>query len=136
MPERPLTVLDELEIMPGQLDDFLAAMRADYQPGAEARGMTLEHVWITPPFERPEGGTTVILVWHLAGAAGFWAMRSQSSTDEVASWWRRCNAFIVSRTRRIAAEWDDLSTHATIASDTPPSDAGVEPIEAGAGVGS
>lgn len=110
MPDCPLTVLDELELLPGQLGAFLDAFKVDYQPGAEERGMTLQHVWVTPPFERHEGGTTVLLVWQLDGTAGFWTMRSQSGAEEVARWWQRCDSFVVKRTRRIAAESVDLTT--------------------------
>lgn len=108
MPDSPITIVDELELLPGQLDDFMAAFETEYRPGAEDRGMKLAHLWVTPPFERPEGGTTLLIIWQVEGAAGFWAMRSQSGAEDVARWWKRCDAFTVRRSRRIAAEAADL----------------------------
>lgn len=103
-PNDRVFVLDELELRPGKLDAFLAAFETGYLPAARARGMTLLHRWVTPPLELPEGGSSVLLVWSLSGPAGFWTMRSQSGTEEVAQWWRHCDGFITRRSRRLAAE--------------------------------
>ena len=101
-------ILDEFELLPGKLEAFLSALDTEYRPGAERRGMTRQHTWVTPPVDLPDGGTTVIIVWTLVGAAGFWAMRSQNSGPEIAEWWRTCEQFVVSRSRRYAAEADAL----------------------------
>ena len=90
-------VLDELELRPGALDDFLVSLEAEYRPVAEARGMQLRHRWVTPPVELPNRGSTVLLVWALEGVAGFWGMRSQSGREEVAAWWERCDALVTAR---------------------------------------
>ena len=100
----PITILDELELRPGRLDDFLRAMDSRYRPGAEARGLRLIHTWVTPPVEVDGVPTTVVLVWQIDGVAGFWGMRSQNGSPEVAAWWRDCEQFVVSRTRRYAVE--------------------------------
>jgi hypothetical protein len=104
----PVYVLDELELRPGMLAAFRAALAREYVPGARARGMQLVHTWVTPPVELAEGGTRVVLVWRLAGPAGFWAMRAQRDEANVAAWWRACERFAVSRTRRFAADADML----------------------------
>ena len=106
--ETTIYVLDELELHPGALEDFLASLEADYRPVAEARGMQLRHRWVTPPVELPDRGSTVLLVWALEGVAGFWGMRSQSGREEVAAWWERCDALVSRRSRRFAAESSDL----------------------------
>jgi hypothetical protein len=103
VPDDSIYVLDELELKPGQLDAFLEAMEARYRPAAEARGQKLIHTWVTPPTETLGITQSVLLVWHLAGIPGFWTMRSQNASPEVAAWWADSGEFIASRTRRFAA---------------------------------
>ena len=105
----PVFVLDELELRPGMLDAFREALARDYQPLAEAQGMQLLHTWVTPPVELAEGGTRIVLVWQLAGPAGFWSLRAQRDEAAVGAWWRSCERFAVARTRRFAAEADALA---------------------------
>ena len=96
-------LIDEIELRPGALEDFLAAMDTGYRPGAEARGQRLVHTWVTPP-TRTEGiPVSVMLVWQLDGVEGFWRMRSQNAADDVVAWWREAERYCVSRTRRYAA---------------------------------
>jgi hypothetical protein len=105
-----ITLLDELDLRPGMLEEFLHAFDAQYRPGAEARGLRLLHTWVTPPVELAGITTRVVLVWQIDGLEGFWAMRSQNSSPEVEAWWRDCERFIVSRTRRYAVEADALAS--------------------------
>ena len=100
----PVYVIDELLLKPGRLEAFLSAMEARYRPGAEARGQRLVQTLVTPPTETDGVAQSVILTWVLDGVAGFWTMRSQNSTEEVAAWWAECESFIQSRSRRLAAE--------------------------------
>jgi hypothetical protein len=104
----PIFVLDELVLVPGALEPFLEALEKDYRPGAEARGQRLLHRWVTPPTTAGGVAHTVVLVWQLRGVEGFWKMRSQNSTPEIAAWWADAGRFFVSRTRRWAAEADGL----------------------------
>jgi hypothetical protein len=108
-PVNPVFALDELELRPGMLEPFRAALAREYRPLAEARGMTLLHTWVTPPIELAAGGTRVVLVWQLAGVEGFWRMRAQSDPAPLDAWWRSCERFAVSRTRRFAADADALA---------------------------
>ena len=101
-------VLDELELRPGMLAAFRDALRREYLPGARSRGMELLHTWVTPPVELAAGGTRVVLVWRVPGPAGFWRMRAERDEAGVAAWWRVCERFTVSRTRRFAADADEL----------------------------
>jgi hypothetical protein len=105
----PVYALDEVELRPGMLAPFRDALAREYQPLAEARGMTLLHTWVTPPIELAAGGTRVVLVWQLAGVEGFWRMRAQSDPGPLDAWWRSCERFAVSRTRRFAADADALA---------------------------
>ena len=105
----PVSILDELEIRPGQLAAFLESVERDYRPGAEARGMRLVHRWVTPPVEQPGLVNRVLLVWEVDGVEGFWRMRSQNAAPEVAAFWQATEAFVAQRTRRYAAEADALA---------------------------
>ena len=113
-------VIDELEIVPGQLGAFLDAFESDYRPNAESRGQRLLYRLVTPPIEAqrlshsPPIAQSVLLIWELAGLSGFWGMRSQNATDEVAAWWTKAEAFFVSRTRRFAASPESIATFETI----------------------
>ena len=84
----PVYFVDELHLKPGCLDGFLAAMRDRYLPGATARGQRLLHTLVTPPTATGAASglvpQNVILIWQLGGVAGFWGVRSQNATEEVA----------------------------------------------------
>jgi len=95
-------LIDEIELRSDATDEFLAAFRAHYLPGARDRGMELVHTWITPPESPPETGATVLFVWALAGVPGFWRMRSRNAAPEITEWWRECEDHCVRRTRRFA----------------------------------
>jgi hypothetical protein len=101
--DESIYVLDELQLKPGQLAAFLEAMETHYRPGAEARGQQLIHTWVTPPTHTPGITQNVLLVWRLSGVEGFWTMRSQNASPEVAEWWAESVDYIESRTRRFAA---------------------------------
>lgn len=113
-------LIDELEIVPGQLDGFLKAFERDYRPGAESRGQRLLQRLVTPPIDTgrladlPPVAQSVLLIWELDGLAGFWGMRSQNATAEVAEWWREAGAFFVSRSRRFAASPEAVATFETV----------------------
>ena len=96
-------VVDELHLKSGCLDAFLAALHERYVPGAAARGQRLVQTIVTPPTATEGLAQSVLLIWRLEDVAGFWEMRSQNATPEVAAWWADCDAFIESRTRRYAA---------------------------------
>ena len=104
MPNDPVFILDELELRPGMLEPFRAALEAQYLPGAEKRGMRLVHTLVTPPVELETGSTVVVLVWQVDGVPGFWKLRSQNGGPEIAEWWQRCDEFVVSRSRRFAVD--------------------------------
>jgi len=99
-------VIDELEIREGMTDEFLAAFRERYLPEAKARGMELQHTWVTPPEGPPGATSTVLLVWGVEGVPGFWHMRRQSGSPGIAAWWDECGRYCVRRRRRFAVDPD------------------------------
>jgi hypothetical protein len=100
----PVYILDEIELRKGMLEPFLEALARDYEPNARQRGMQRLHTWVTPPIELAQGGNRVLIVWQLEGAMGFWGTRSGSGDPAVLDFWKACERFIVTRSRRYAAE--------------------------------
>ena len=109
MSDPPVYFLDELELRPGMLEPFLASLEADYEPAASERGMRRVHTWVTPPVELAAGRTHLLVIWEVAGAAGFWGSRAGDDPG-VLAWWKACEErYLVSRSRRYAASAEDLS---------------------------
>lgn len=100
--DETIYLIDELEIRDGMTDAFLSAFREAYLPAAKQRGMELLHTWLTPPEGPPGANASILLVWGLEGIPGFWRMRSQNGSPEIAEWWSECEQYCVRRTRRFA----------------------------------
>ena len=92
-------ILDEIQVKPGAAADYRRAYRANYVPGAEDRGMTLEQAWQSPP-GRDYGPLPVTLyyLWSVPGVSEWWAMRFADRFGKLA-WWRTSSAMILSRKR-------------------------------------
>lgn len=103
-------LVDQLVARPGQAQALLRAYREHYVPGAQARGMRLEQSWVMPPLWLEEQSNTLLFVWSLQGAGGFWGMTFQGRQDPALQdwWWRQAAPMIESRQRGIAAGIDDL----------------------------
>ena len=89
-------ILDRIRIRPGEVETYQRGLREQYVPAARERGMELVGSWLTPPVE-VEQGNELVLLWSLADAEGFWAMRRHS--DEAASFWKDMEAATLSRER-------------------------------------
>jgi hypothetical protein len=106
-------VLDELSVPPGRLKEVRTLIEGVYRPGAEARGLHLESVSITPPIPLLDEPTTMVLWWSLEDAAAFWSMKRQSTADpEVAGFWRHVDGVVVARSRRFLGPMDADETEA------------------------
>lgn len=97
-------IIDELVARPGEgrrvLDDYMTR----YAPGAKARGMVLDRVLVSPPVWMDDQPNTLTIVWTVAGAGGWWAMRLGASADpDVAAWWAEAGDRLMSRRRSFAA---------------------------------
>ena len=99
-------LVDQVVARPGQGQAFLEAYTRRYVPGAQARGMKLEQTLVSPPLWLDEQSNTVLLVWSLRGAAGFWAMTYQGRNDPALQdwWWNEAAPLIESRQRYFAAD--------------------------------
>jgi hypothetical protein len=104
----PIYVLDEMTVPPGRLREVRSLLGERYRRGAEARGLHLERICMTPPVELDDEPTTLLLWWTLADIPAFWAMKRSSVGDPgVAAFWREVDDLVVSRSRRFAAPLDE-----------------------------
>jgi hypothetical protein len=102
-------VLDELAVPPGRLEEVRTLIEGGYRPGAEARGLHLESVCITPPIPLLDEPTTMVLRWSLEDAAAFWSMKRKSTADPgVAAFWCDVDGVVVSRSRRFLGPIDEV----------------------------
>jgi hypothetical protein len=103
-------LVDQIIAKPGQGQALLRAYMERYVPGAQARGMRLEQRLVSPPLWLEEQSNTLLLVWSLQGAAGFWGMSFQGRQDPaVQDWWREAAPLIESRLRYVAGDVGDLA---------------------------
>ncbi len=109
-------LVDQITVKPGQGPAFLQAYMERYVPGAQARGLHLEQRWVTPPLWLDEQSNTLIFIWSLLGAQGFWAMSVQGRQDPALEdwWWHQAQPMIESRQRFIAGDVDSLAGLAAV----------------------
>jgi hypothetical protein len=109
--ESKVYLVDQLMAKAGQAQALLQAYREHYIPGAQARGMRLEHSWVMPPLWLEQQSNTLLFVWSLRGAIDFWAASFQGRQDPALEdwWWRQAAPLIESRQRYVAGEAADLS---------------------------
>jgi hypothetical protein len=102
----PVFVIDDLVAKPGRGEALLRAYLERYAPGARARGMTLRHQLVSPPYWLPDASNRLLFVWTVEGPAGVWRMKHTGRQDaDLAAWWGREAAELVeSRTRAICAD--------------------------------
>ena len=106
-------ILDEVTILPGMASSYRDAYLAQYGPEASDRGMTLESVKLTPPFEMDELPSTLQFTWSMESVSSWWAMRIGGSAgrpldttgENMSSWWKASECMIVSRTRRMLIDF-------------------------------
>jgi hypothetical protein len=105
-----IRLVDQITVKPGQGAAFLRAYMERYVPGAQARGLVLEQRWVTPPLWLEEQCNTLVFVWRLRGAQGFWTMSLQGRQDPAVLdwWWGEAQAMVESRQRYIAGDAADL----------------------------
>jgi len=113
MPEK-VYILDEVTVVPGRAREYRTRYLEGYAPGARERGMILEEIWISPPFEWEEGSNTIRFLWSVPGAAGWWNMRFgggspnfDASGAEQAKWWRSVEHLTISRKRDVLVSYED-----------------------------
>ena len=102
-------VIDRVVTRPGRAREFVDAYLAEYAPGARERGMTLEHVLVSPPVWFDDESNTITVTWTLDGADGWWRMTWQGRPDPgLGQWWTRMDELVLERTRTMASAAQDV----------------------------
>lgn len=109
MPDGAVYVIDRVITRPGCARDFVDSYLSGYVPGATQRGMTLEHVLVSPPIWFPHQSNTVTITWSLPSARAWWEMTWQGRPDpEVGQWWTDVDGLVLERSRTVAADAGDV----------------------------
>jgi len=93
--------IDDITLAPGHRGHFVDLLRSQYVPGAQARGLELVDIALTPPVDAPDLETHVVIIWRLAGVDAFWHARRAAMTDpSVPAFWDGTADLVTRRTRR------------------------------------
>lgn len=102
-------VIDRVVTRPGRAREFVDAYLSEYAPGARERGMTLEHVLVSPPVWFDDEPNTVTVTWALDGAEAWWRMTWQGRPDPALGlWWTRMDELVLERSRSTASAAADV----------------------------
>lgn len=97
-------VIDRVVTKPGQARTFVDRYLAEYAPGARARGMTLEHILVSPPIWFEDQANTVTVTWTLPGPLAWWQMTWKGRPDPaLGQWWSEIAELVQERSRSVAA---------------------------------
>jgi len=102
-----IQLIYELAVPPTRIDEVHRLFADHYLPAASERGMAFEGAYISPPIELDDAPTTLVMRFTLPDANAVWAMkRKVTDSVEVAEFWRRVDAIVVSRQRRFLAPYE------------------------------
>ena len=96
-------VLDEIVLDPKHAPDVLALLERSYQPTSEARGLTLLHRWVSPPVAIEDAPNTLRLLWQVADAPAYYAMRASIDASAIA-FWSEVDALCETRRRHVMSD--------------------------------
>jgi hypothetical protein len=97
-------IIDELIAAPGKGRELLAAYKDRYVPGAQARGMSLERILVSPPLWLDKASNRLTITWTVEGAGAWWGQAVQSRYDpSVGEFWSSIEPLVVSRARHFGA---------------------------------
>jgi hypothetical protein len=102
-------IIDDLLAAPGRGQELLAAYKDRYLPGAQARGMVLERIIVSPPVWLDDASNRLTISMTVEGAGGWWGQAVQSRYDpSVGEFWASIEPLLVSRTRSFGAVEGDV----------------------------
>jgi len=111
-------VVDRILTKPGQARAFVDRYLAEYAPGARERGMTLEHVLISPPIWFDDTPNTVTITWTLPSPMAWWQMTWKGRPDPaLGQWWSEIADLVLERSRSMAAPAHTVDALCTFAED-------------------
>ena len=103
-----IRLIYELGVPPGHLQEVYELFTTAYHPATNGRGIVFDGAHITPPVELDDAPTTLVLQFTLPDSNAVWAMkRKVTDSVEVAGFWRRVDAIVVSRQRRFSAPYGE-----------------------------
>ncbi|OKH84544.1 hypothetical protein EB75_04335 [Mycobacterium sp. ST-F2] len=116
---KPIWIIDDITVNPGQGPAFVDAYMKQYVPGAIKRGMTLANRMVMPCEWLVDGEPNpnrILFVWTVPDALGVWGFKFAGRNDPaVLSWWRdKAPKLCKSRSRMILADVDDLAGLANV----------------------
>lgn len=107
--EPTIFIIDELIAAPGNGPALLAAYKERYVPGAQARGMVLQRIVVSPPLWLNEASNRLTAIWTVAGASGWWGQAVQARYDvAVGEFWPSIDGLIISRIRHFGAADEEM----------------------------
>jgi hypothetical protein len=109
MANETIYIVDEIVTRPGEGRAFLDVYMKRYAPAAQARGLTLDRVLVSPPLWLDDQSNILTITWTLQGAPAWWQMSFRSRTDpSVTSWWAEVDEKVVSRKRSYMSAAADI----------------------------
>lgn len=111
-------ILDEIVVAEARAVDLRQAYFTRYVPSAQARGMSLEGAWRSPPVVLADRQCTLRFLWSVPDTAGWWAMRlgaarADTSLDvpidgdeDKLAWWAHVDAIATERKRTFMVNID------------------------------
>ena len=97
---KKIYVLDQADVNAGMVEIYRGACLNRYYPGAAARGMTLEAIWLTPPLILHGAGNTLYFLWSFPNLEEFWVGRF-ADVEAKGEWWASTAHMVQDRKRSI-----------------------------------
>ncbi|WP_301123423.1 hypothetical protein [Mycolicibacterium fortuitum] len=112
-------IVDQILTKPGKARALVDRYLAEYAPGARERGMSLEHVLVSPPIWFDDAPNTVTVTWSLPSPLAWWQMTWQGRTDpDLARWWSDITDLVQERSRSVAAPADAVDALGAFGEDS------------------
>ncbi|MBP0629748.1 MULTISPECIES: hypothetical protein [unclassified Cupriavidus] len=96
-------ILDEIVLAPEHLPTVLTQLESQYLPGSATRGLVLLQRWVSPPVAIEDAPNTLWLLWQVADAPAYYAMRASIDAPALA-FWSIVNTLCDTRRRHVMAD--------------------------------
>jgi hypothetical protein len=101
--EKPVSVIDRLQVTPGNQQAAYDLMTRVYAAHVASRELRLVGAWLAPPFDRPDAGSELTVIWEYSSLGALWAARMAEENDPVAeNIWSTIETLTKARSRQIA----------------------------------
>lgn len=109
-------IVDDILVRPGLGQAFLKTYLEEYCPGATSRGMRLLHKRVEPAMWLDEEANRLLFIWSVADAGAVWRSKhvARMTPDVSVFWEETAPPFILSRTRSVMADVDQLEDLANV----------------------